>query len=43
MNNNNHTEDLRPYRVLGLTLLQLMSLLASIGILITAILYWFFL
>lgn len=37
----NQPEDLRPYRKYGLTLLQLMALLASIGIVTTVVLSFF--
>ena len=42
--NNNENEpkknDLRQYRILGLTLLQLMTLVAILGIVVTVIVGW---
>ena len=35
-------EDLRPYRMFGLTMLQLMSLLAVLGVVSTILLKWWF-
>lgn len=37
-----NNEDLRAYRLLGLTILQMMALLSLVGIVVTLVLGWIF-
>ncbi len=37
---NQHREELRPYRTFGLTMLQLMGILATLGIVVAVVVHY---